>query len=67
MLSRDVEHVLVGAAAVRNALVDGLEVVAVAAAASVREELAAAELFVEIEPRHISRTNSFVPFLRTGV
>ena len=49
-----------GTSAVSDAFVLRLEVVAVATAASVGEQLATAQVLVEVEPGNVARTDSFV-------
>ena len=61
------EHPLKRPAAVRHALLLGLEVVVVSSAPAVREELAAAEDLVEVETGNVAGTDAFVFGLGTGV
>ena len=68
-LTRDdrVQHFVDGSSAVGGALVLRLEVVGVAAAAAVREELAAAAQLVEVEAGHVAGADALVLLLRTRV
>ena len=62
-----VQHFVEGSSAVRDALVLLREVVGVAAAAAVREELAAAAQLVEVEAGHVAGADALVLLLRTSV
>ena len=53
--------------AVSRALFLGLKVVVVAPAAAVREQLAPAELLVEVETRHVAGADALVSLLGAGV
>ena len=61
------QHLVEGSPAVGDALVLRLEVVGVAAAAAVREELAAAAQLVEVEAGHVAGADALVLLLRTSV
>ena len=61
------QHFVEGSSAVRDALVLLREVVGVAAAAAVREKLAAAAQLVEVEAGHVAGADALVLLLRTSV
>lgn len=61
------EDAVEGSTTVSGAFLLGSEVVAVSAASTVGEELAAALVLVEEEPGDVSRTDTLVTDLRAGV